>query len=143
MSERACGFESHVGQHMTEEEFNKRLKKLELTAEFFDPANFMGRSIRFRHPIIGVIPHISYSQEAVDDLQAIHKIDAHAHTRELAINHLEEYKDLIAIGIIRQGDPDEFFKRFNFGHLEELVEKHPEIAKIVANPKWKPRGASQ
>jgi hypothetical protein len=123
---------------MTEEEFQEKLEKMGLAAEeHVDGVN--GRSIRFRHPIAGVIADIGYSQEAIDDLKELHDIDGGAETRAAAIKLLEDSRDVIAIKIIEKGDPDAFFELYNFGHLEELVEKYPRLAKVVANPKWKPK----
>jgi len=127
---------------MTEEEFQEILEDFGLVAEEYQDL-VSGRSIRFRHPIAGVIASIGYSQEAIDDLKELHNIDGGAETRAAAAKLLGDSADVIAIKLIEKGDPDAFFELYNFGQLEELVEKYPGLAKTVANPEWKPRGASQ
>jgi hypothetical protein len=123
---------------MTEEEFNKRLEELGVTAERFDSVT-KGRCVRFRHPLMGIIEAVSYSQEAIDDLKETHGIDGNATAREETLKQLEERFDVFAVRLIATGDADAFFKHFNFDFLETLANKFPEVAKVVANPKWKSR----
>ena len=123
---------------MTEKEFQTRLKKLGLVAQKFVDTTMGSGSIRFLHPIAGVITGVSYSQEAIDDLKELHDIDAGSEIRAEAIRLLEEKWDLIALKIIEQGDVDAFFESYTYGQLEALAEKYPEVNKIVSNPEWKP-----
>lgn len=123
---------------MTEEEYEKRLKGLGVTEEKFHSVT-NGDSVRFKHPLMGVIEAVSYSKRAVDDLKKTHGIDAASETRDMVIKMLEDRFDIVAARLVQDGDVDGFFERFDFDFLETLANKFPEIAKAVANPEWKSR----
>jgi len=123
---------------MTEEEFQTKLEELGVVAEHFDNPPH-GKSVRFRHPLMGALPGVSYSQEAIDDLKTHFEIDGQTEVWASSIVMLKQHLDLIAIRLIEKSDPDAFFELYNFGHLEELIEKYPRLTKIVANPEWKPK----
>ena len=127
---------------MTEEEYQKRLEELGVVIEEFNRIPD-GRSARFKHPLMDTIKGVGYSQAAIDDLKALHNIDSGPTVRTETIKLLEERLDLAAIRLIENGDANAFFEHYNFEFLEELTKKYPRVAKIVANPDWKPSGANQ
>jgi hypothetical protein len=123
---------------MDEETYQKKLEELGVTEEeFYSVTN--GNSVRFKHPLMGIIEAVSYSKRAVEDLKKTHGIDAASETRDMIIRLLEERFDIVAARLVYDGDVDGFFERFDFAFLEMLANKFPGVAKAVANPEWKSR----
>ena len=125
---------------MTREEYEQKLKELNVVEEESDFSAFSrGRTqIQFRHPL-GIIRGPGYSQGAIKDLKKFHGIDAETATLDIIVEELEKHIALRALELIRSNGPDRFFEHFSFEYLEFLTDRYPEIAKIVANPEWKPR----
>ena len=123
---------------MTEEEYQKKLEEFGVVAEEFDSVS-NGKSVRFRHPLMGVIEAVGYSKRAIDELRETHGVDAASETRDIVVQMLEDRFDIVAARLVQDGDVDGFFERFDFDFLEILANKFPEIAKAVANPEWRSR----
>lgn len=118
---------------MTEEEYNNKLIELGVVAEEYTA--YLSTRIRFKHPILGVIGKIGYSKSAVEDLETMHHIDASSATRRAVIEMLEKEIDLVAVNMIEK-DSAKIFDTFTFDYIESLVDRHPNIGKIMADPKW-------